>query len=147
MNLHNNKEVFNALIALISDYYKIDPTFVEKDYYVTLLLKELTKRVPSLLFKGGTSLFKCHKIIDRFSEDIDLTLDEKHQTQREKKQMKNELVEACETLELHLINSEDIRSRRDYNCYKIEYPIGHPSLGIKPLILVETTYITKAYPS
>lgn len=147
MNLHNNKESFNALIALISDYYKVDPAFVEKDYYVTLLLKELATRVPNLLFKGGTSLSKCHKIIDRFSEDIDLTLDENHQTQREKKQMKNELVVACETLGLHLINYEDIKSRRDYNCYRIEYPIGHPSTGIKPLILVETTYITKAYPS
>ena len=119
----------------------------KKDYFVTLLLKELTARVPNLLFKGGTSLSKCHKIIERFSEDIDLTLDENHQTQGQKKQMKAELVEACEVLGLHLTNFDEIRSRRDYNCYKIEYPIKHPSVSVKPLLLVETTYITKAYPS
>ncbi|MBQ9070935.1 MAG: nucleotidyl transferase AbiEii/AbiGii toxin family protein [Clostridia bacterium] len=147
MKLHNNKDAFERLIRLVSDYYKIDPALVEKDYFVTLLLKELAARVPSLLFKGGTSLSKCHKIIDRFSEDIDLTLDENHQTQGQKKQMKAELVEACETLGLHLTNFEEIRSRRDYNCYKIEYPIQHLSVSIKPLLLVETTYITKAYPS
>lgn len=147
MKLHNSKEVFSDLIEIASDYYKIDSALVEKDYFVTLLLKELTTRVPSLLFKGGTSLSKCYKIIDRFSEDIDLTLDENHQTQGQKKQMKAELVEACEVLGLHLINFDEIRSRRDYNCYKIEYPIQHPSVKVNPLLLVETTYITKAYPS
>ena len=147
MKLHNSKESFETLIRIVSDYYKIDPALVEKDYFVTLLLKELTERVPSLLFKGGTSLSKCHRVIDRFSEDIDLTLDEDHQTQGQKKQMKNELVEACEVLGLHLTNFDEIRSRRDYNCYKIVYPIQHSSVSVKPLLLVETTYITKAYPS
>ena len=147
MKLHNSNESFERLIRIVSDYYRIDPTLVEKDYFVSLLLKELTARVPSLLFKGGTSLSKCYKIIDRFSEDIDLTLDENHQTQGLKKQMKKELVEACEVLGLNLTNFDEIRSRRDYNCYKIEYPIQHPSVSVNPLLLVETTYITKAYPS
>lgn len=96
MNLHNNKESFDALIELISDFYKIDPSLVEKDYYVTLILKELAARIPNLVFKGGTSLSKCYKIIDRFSEDIDLTLDGDHQSQGQKRQMKKEILEACE---------------------------------------------------
>ncbi len=146
MKLHNNKESFDSIIVLASDYFKINPALVEKDYFVTLLLKELTTKVPNLIFKGGTSLSKCYKIIDRFSEDIDLTLDDKCQTQGQKKQMKKELIKTCDILGLHLTNYEDIRSRRDYNCYKIEYPIQYSSASIKPLLLVETTYITKAYP-
>ena len=147
MNLHNNEKDFISLIRIVSEYYKIDPAFVEKDYFVTLLLKELSQRVPTLIFKGGTSLSKCHKLIDRFSEDIDLTLDENHQTQGQKKMMKAQLVKSFEVLDLNLLNYEEIRSRRDYNCYKIEYPIQFHSLGIKPTLLVETTYITKAYTS
>lgn len=147
MKLHNSKEAFEKLIRLVSDHYIIDPALVEKDYFVTLLLKELTEKVPSLLFKGGTSLSKCHKIINRFSEDIDLTLDENHQTQGQKKQMKAALFEACEVLGLHLTNCDEIGSKRNYNCYKIEYPIQHPSVSVKPMLLVETTYITKSYPS
>lgn len=147
MKLHNNKETFNELIEIVSDYYKIDPALIEKDYYVTLLLEKAIKRVPNIIFKGGTSLFKCHKIINRFSEDIDLTLDGEHQTQGQKKQMKAVLLEVCNDLNLTVINSEEIRSRRDYNCYKIEYPIQYQSMSIKPLLIVETTYITKAYPS
>lgn len=29
----------------------------------------------NIVFKGGTSLSKCHKAINRFSEDIDITID------------------------------------------------------------------------
>ena len=32
MKLHNNKEAFNNLISIISDYYKIDAALIEKDY-------------------------------------------------------------------------------------------------------------------
>lgn len=147
MKLHNNKEVFYKLILIVSDYYKIDSAQIEKDYFVTLLLKDLVLRMPNLLFKGGTSLSKCYKIINRFSEDIDLTLEEDCHTQSHKKQMKSKILESCEELQLKLINIEDIRSRRDYNCYRIEYPIYYSSTSINPLLLVETTYITKSYPS
>lgn len=147
MKLHNNKESFNELIKIVSDYYKIDESLIEKDYYVTLLLEELTIRIPNLIFKGGTSLSKCYKIIDRFSEDIDLTLDENYQTQSQKKQMKNEIVASCKSLGLYLENLEEIRSRRDYNCYRVQYPNQYNSSGIKPYLLIETTYITKSYPS
>ena len=147
MKLHNNSRSFNLLISLISDYYNINPAFIEKDYFVTLLLQELSQKVPGLVFKGGTSLSKCYKIINRFSEDIDLTLDFAHCTQMYKKQMKKEIIRACETLSLNLINEDEIKSRRDYNCYKIEYPIKYTLTSIKPIILVETSYITNTYPT
>ena len=146
MKLHNNKESFNNLISIISDYYKIDAALIEKDYYVTLVLKELANSVPTLIFKGGTSLSKCFKIIDRFSEDIDLTLESDSQTQGQKKKMKNSIIETCLKLELHIQNVDAIRSMRDYNSYKVEYPIKHSFNGIRPLLLIETTYITKSYP-
>ena len=50
---------------------------VEKDYYVTMILKELSEKCPTCVFKGGTSLSKCHHVIDRFSEDIDISFSDK----------------------------------------------------------------------
>ncbi|MDI1338001.1 MAG: nucleotidyl transferase AbiEii/AbiGii toxin family protein [Lacunisphaera sp.] len=51
---------------------------VEKDYWVCWTLDQLF-RIPGvsdhLVFKGGTSLSKVHGIIERFSEDIDVSLD------------------------------------------------------------------------
>ncbi len=49
---------------------------VEKDWWVTMVLKALTlSQYSSLMsFKGGTSLSKGWQLIERFSEDIDIAL-------------------------------------------------------------------------
>lgn len=55
---------------------KFDPSIIEKDWWVTMTLKALfeTSCNKFLSFKGGTSLSKGWHLIDRFSEDIDLSL-------------------------------------------------------------------------
>ena len=54
----------------------INQVAIEKDWWVTVTLKALfqTDCRDSLIFKGGTSLSKGFNIIERFSEDIDLTI-------------------------------------------------------------------------
>jgi len=56
----------------------IEPVIVEKDFWVCWTLKELFQ-LPAigehLIFKGGTSLSKVFKVIERFSEDIDVSID------------------------------------------------------------------------
>ncbi|WP_352541510.1 nucleotidyl transferase AbiEii/AbiGii toxin family protein [Mesorhizobium sp. M0018] len=51
---------------------------VEKDFWVCRVLDALFNELPAgqprLLFKGGTSLSKAHGLIERFSEDIDITV-------------------------------------------------------------------------
>lgn len=50
---------------------------VEKDFWVCWTLQQLFAMpalAPHLTFKGGTSLSKAWGLIDRFSEDIDLTI-------------------------------------------------------------------------
>jgi hypothetical protein len=48
---------------------------IEKDYYVTEALRIIAATHPTqIIFKGGTSLSKGWKLINRFSEDIDLFL-------------------------------------------------------------------------
>lgn len=56
---------------------KLTPVIVEKDYWVCFTLQCLFSAAElkdNLIFKGGTSLSKGFGIIDRFSEDIDLTI-------------------------------------------------------------------------
>lgn len=50
---------------------------IEKDWWVTITLKAifLSKFAEHLVFKGGTSLSKAYNLIERFSEDIDLSID------------------------------------------------------------------------
>jgi hypothetical protein len=56
----------------------MDAVILEKDFWVCWTLKELFQ-LPTigehLIFKGGTSLSKVFKIIERFSEDIDVSID------------------------------------------------------------------------
>lgn len=55
----------------------VTPIIIEKDFWVCWTLRRLMS-VPvladNLTFKGGTSLSKAYGIIERFSEDIDLTI-------------------------------------------------------------------------
>ncbi|MBX9791374.1 MAG: nucleotidyl transferase AbiEii/AbiGii toxin family protein [Pirellulales bacterium] len=54
----------------------VSAVILEKDFWVCWLLGVLfgSEFADSLVFKGGTSLSKVFGVIDRFSEDIDLSL-------------------------------------------------------------------------
>lgn len=66
-----------ALLQQTADREGINQVAVEKDWWVTAVLKALfqTSCADYLLFKGGTSLSKGWNLIQRFSEDIDLAID------------------------------------------------------------------------
>jgi predicted nucleotidyltransferase component of viral defense system len=76
MNLHENKEAFRVAIRAASDHFDIREIFVEKDYWVTFILNRLSQsdNRDKIVFKGGTSLSKVFKLIERFSEDVDLAI-------------------------------------------------------------------------
>ena len=54
----------------------VSPVLLEKDFWVCWLLGILfeSEFAGSLVFKGGTSLSKVFGVVERFSEDIDLSL-------------------------------------------------------------------------
>ena len=76
MNLHLNKELFRDMIDTLNTNTGIAVDIIEKDYYVCLILKELSKEQDYLkaYFKGGTAIYKVLENMNRFSEDIDLTV-------------------------------------------------------------------------
>ncbi len=58
-----------------------NPIMMEKDFWVCWALDQIFSNSvlsPHVTFKGGTSLSKCYKMINRFSEDIDLTLSKQY---------------------------------------------------------------------
>ena len=76
MRIHNDIDAFSAIIELINESTNVRIDVLEKDYYVTLMLKELSEWQTAfpIYFKGGTALYKALGSIRRFSEDIDLTV-------------------------------------------------------------------------
>lgn len=83
MKLHQDKNAFRVLIENIHSRTGYRTDVLEKDYYVVLMLKEIAIKQSEGLpvyFKGGTALYKALKTTNRFSEDIDLSVDTRNCT-------------------------------------------------------------------
>ena len=116
---------------------------VEKDTIQSMFLFELAKSELPFVFKGGTSLSKAYNLIDRFSEDIDLSMN-RRPTQSERVKSKELIIEIAENLGLVLSNPEEIKSRYDYNKYVFKYD---SLFSVIPLeIIIETSYYQSVYP-
>ena len=65
MNLHENKDDFEALVEKTAEYLNLPEIFIEKDYWVTYALHQLfhSDLKDLIVFKGGTSLSKCYNLI------------------------------------------------------------------------------------
>lgn len=150
MYLHENRELFEELIDAASDYMGVNRETIEKDYYVTILLKKLaeTEKLPCV-FKGGTSLSKCFNCIDRFSEDIDITFTEHLGEARRKKLKYKVLKPIADELGLSIKNWDSIESNKDYNAYYFAYqPISdYADDAIRPEVKLETALVSYAFPT
>lgn len=105
--MHSDREQFTEAINLAVFKTGLEPEAIEKDYYVTMVLKKLSERFDFLVFKGGTSLQKCHRVISRFSEDIDITFDNLL-SQGEKRKLKYGIVDITAELGMTIPNIDDI---------------------------------------
>ena len=76
MRLHENETLFRQAVQFTADQMQMATIYVEKDYWVTYALHTIFNHPigADTVFKGGTALSKCYKMIDRFSEDIDLVV-------------------------------------------------------------------------
>lgn len=125
-------------------------SIVEKDYYVTMILKRLSMECPECVFKGGTSLSKCYHVIDRFSEDIDIAFSNKL-SQGMRKRLKNDTIAGMgAALGMPILDWENARSRRDYNCYTFSYePLeGYVTGGrLIPCVKMEVSLASISFPT
>ncbi|MGH2443027.1 MAG: nucleotidyl transferase AbiEii/AbiGii toxin family protein, partial [Chloroflexota bacterium] len=81
--LRENPDDLAVLIAQTSSQCGIPQAFIEKDFWVTEVLRSIAEPLdalippdievaPRVVFKGGTSLSRAYHLIQRFSEDIDI---------------------------------------------------------------------------
>lgn len=117
---------------------------VEKDTIQSMFLYELAKSELPFVFKGGTSLSKAYDLIDRFSEDIDLSMN-RRPTQSERVKSKEIVISIAEGLGLSLSNPDEIKSRYDYNKYVFQYDSMFATIPLE--IIVETSYYQAVYPA
>lgn len=64
---------FGPTVEAAAERLGISATAVEKDYWVSEILRVLARDFGGdFIFKGGTSLSKAYRIVERFSEDVDV---------------------------------------------------------------------------
>lgn len=149
MYLHKDKENFKDIIEQVSNKIGRTSIVIEKDYYVTLILKLLSEKLDNCVFKGGTSLSKGYHAIDRFSEDIDITFNE-HIGEARRKKLKNIVLKSIsEELNMPITNWENAQSDRDYNVYHFAYQsvFGIQDDRLPQFIKLETALGSYSFPT
>ncbi len=151
MYLHKeNKELFRDVILLTSQKLEVSEDIVEKDYYVTLILKKLSQIDYPIVFKGGTSLSKAFNVIDRFSEDIDITFSE-HLGEARRKKLKYKILKPiADELGLVIRNFGSVESDKNLNHYDFYYePVAGDRVinAIPPYVKLETSLMSYAFPT
>lgn len=137
---------------------------IEKDYWACWTLRALfglPKSGPHLTFKGGTSLSKGWKLIERFSEDLDIVIDreflgfggdhspEEASSRKQQGKRLDELKEACQRhINEKLLPAFEAHVRatlRDTDNWRLEMdaddPDGQTLLFYYPTVTAATDYI------
>lgn len=154
--LHNHKD-FAALLRIVGNELNIESILVEKDYWIMHVLFGLKQLHFNFELKGGTSLSKGYKIINRFSEDIDIHIkpSAKFAINENPKNTKQRNVEArkqfydwlADTIKINGITSVKRDTEFDDEIYyrsggiRLEYQtLTEAKAGIKEGILLEAGF-------
>lgn len=138
--LHETRGALSQLVRTTAQEYRMSEPHVLKDYYATMMLKELTSRNPDLIFKGGACLSKCNKAIDRFSQDVELGFPYEEATEETQEAIKQVVVASAEAVGLAIADLDATQSGRDCNRYDI------PIRGTHDFLIVETAVMSPACP-
>ena len=71
------KEQWKEIIETVAAEEHRTTQIVEKDTIQSMILSGISQSDLPFVFKGGTSLSRAYGLIDRFSEDIDLSMKRK----------------------------------------------------------------------
>jgi len=82
MNPHIDPGAFREALQYTAKKTGFLDRLVEKDYYCSLILRQLYSENRSIVFKGGTLLNKVHAGFYRLSEDLDFTISTSHDAKR-----------------------------------------------------------------
>lgn len=157
-------EIIKRFVAQIKERHsKIDEPTIEKDFYLTLLINEISKKIEEnkkssfskLVFKGGTLLTRAHLNYHRISEDLDFTYLENNKlnklSSKQRKgfiskfteQLANEIYEMINKFSLDFSpNKSDkkyckVMDRKNVYLFRVYY---NPAYGAENFIKIEINF-------
>lgn len=141
-------------IKIVADELKLREFVVEKDLYVTKVISivsQVTHDLYDIVFQGGTSLAKAHRIIERMSEDCDfrirfkdpgmkLSKETKRKTLR---QFRHDIIEALKSNGFS-VNDDDVkvRNERQFMRIRARYSSMFPAIAeLKSFLAVDFFWV------
>lgn len=135
--LRDNPDDLDALVGLTAEALGMPATYVEKDFWVTEVLRAASAMQTIVLpdgsvapvtftFKGGTSLSRVFGVVERFSEDVDLLAEFP--------------VEASLTARHKILKTVD-------RAVRIHLSLGDDRVAVGPSTTGVKRYATYAYPT
>lgn len=146
MKQSETKQNITNIIEEYSQEFGIAPQFVEKDFYVTKILSEISEiQYPNIkiIFSGGTCLSKAYHKIKRFSEDIDFRIHTTSQISRIQRKT------FCDFILQKLCNNKDYKiltntikkgNENKFFSFDLEYNKLHIGSNLRPNIKAEFTF-------
>ena len=150
MRLDEDRNAFKAIIQNAAFDLDILDDFIEKDYWIFLLLKTIFKnKEREYVFKGGTSLSKCYGLINRFSEDIDISYSSSFESNNsgEIKRKFRGITRSVKELGLEINNTEKLRWNRYFNQFIVPYESFVDDRSIEKNVIIELAAQTPSFPS
>ena len=149
MRLDENKELFEKLIVNAAKSLKILNEFVEKDYWLILLLHEIFSKSDDYVFKGGTSLSKCYHLINRFSEDIDISYSQAYESLsiNDINRRFKGITKSIKAIGLDIENKDKLRRSAYFNQFQCPYPTFFNSGTVDAKVVIELAGQTPSFPS
>jgi hypothetical protein len=153
--LREEGDDFEGAISRASEELSLAPLFVEKDYWVTQVLRALHECHPgAFVFKGGTSLSKGYGLIERFSEDVDILMTPASDDSTKKRERLLQTVtnDVAEFLDVETIEGRPPgRGKHPHRADVLVYPRIVDSAGAVPVedrgVLLETGYAGGEWPA
>ena len=152
MKLHQNKALFKDAVIATSQRLGIPEIYIEKDYWVTIALYEIfhSEIAKQAVFKGGTALSKCYKLVERFSEDVDIVIiknegESSNQLKNKIKAITEVVSKIMPEIEIEGITNKMGQIRKTAHQYNREDLKG--TFGqVREHIIVEATWLGSSYP-
>jgi len=153
--LRDNEADFEGAVVGAAERLGLAPLFVEKDYWVTQVLRALhDQHAGAFVLKGGTSLSKGYELIERFSEDVDILIQPaKGDSAKSRERLLQTIAEhVAHTLDIDWLPArEPGRGKTPHRADVLSYPRVVRSAVAIPVedrgVLLETGYAGGEWPS
>lgn len=140
---HENKTQFVEAVGETARLSGFSGALIEKDYYCSLILKEIFQSQDcNLVFKGGTLLNKVHAGFYRLSEDLDFSIDADPKSSRSKRRELAHIAKECveksvKQLSLNIV--QPVKGHNENKAYNATIEYDSVVSEYRPTIKIEFT--------